>query len=224
MSARPTFLVEEFSTVPLVEIVFALPAGSALDPRGKEGSLVLALRSLRRGAGGKTSTQLDDEIDRLGGELSTGCDALQCSLHATVISRNLEPFFALLADIALRPAFNEDEVARVRREITAELIDARNDDRTLCGRYFRRTLFAGHIETTCWKVLLAGHRWFRYALPPFDYVSLRPARQGYSTTELGYTPLNLGLKIRSSTKPSMAKARPVSINRKAGSSTQYKCP
>ncbi|MFO0556716.1 MAG: pitrilysin family protein [Polyangiales bacterium] len=144
MSARPTFLVEEFSTVPLVEIVFALPAGSALDPKGKEGSLVLALRSLRRGAGNKSSTQLDDEIDRLGGELSTGCDALQCSLHATVISRNLEPFFALLADIAVRPTFNEEEVARVRREITAELIDARNDDRTLCGRYFRRTLFAGH--------------------------------------------------------------------------------
>jgi zinc protease len=144
MSARPTFLVEEFSTVPLVEIVFALPAGSALDPKGKEGALVLALRSLRRGAGNKSSTQLDDEIDRLGGELSTGCDALQCSLHATVISRNLEPFFALLADIAVRPTFNEEEVARVRREITAELIDARNDDRTLCGRYFRRTLFAGH--------------------------------------------------------------------------------
>jgi zinc protease len=144
MSARPVLVVEPFPTVPLVEIVFAMPAGSALDPKGKEGSLVLALRSLRRGAGTKSSTQLDDEIDRLGGELSTGCDALQCSLHATVISRNLEPFFALIAEIALRPTFAEEEVARVRREVTAELIDARNDDRTLCGRYFRRTLFAGH--------------------------------------------------------------------------------
>ncbi len=144
MSGTPKFVVESFTTVPLVELVFAMPAGSALDPKGREGSLVLALRSLRRGAGGRTSTQIDDEIDRLGAELSTGCDALQCSLHATVIARNLEPFFALLAEIALRPTFREDEVARVRREITAELIDARNDDRTLCGRYFRRNLFAGH--------------------------------------------------------------------------------
>lgn len=144
MSVGPKFVVEPFTTVPLIELVIAMPAGSALDPRGKEGSLVLALRSLRRGAGHRSSTQVDDEIDRLGGELSTGCDALQCSLHATVISRNIEPFFALLADIALRPSFAEDEVARVRREVTAELLDSRNDDRTLCGRYFRRTLFAGH--------------------------------------------------------------------------------
>jgi zinc protease len=137
-------VVETFTTVPIVELVFALPVGSSIDPKGREGALVLALRSLRRGAGGKSSTQIDDEIDRLGAELSTGCDALQCSLHATVIARNLEPFFALLADVALRPSFQEDEVARVRREIGAELVDTRNDDRTLCGRYFRRTLFAGH--------------------------------------------------------------------------------
>ncbi len=144
MSARPTFVVETFTTVPLVELVFAIPAGSSLDPADKEGALVLALRSLRRGAGGRGSSQIDDEIDRLGAELSTGADALQSSIHATVISRNLEPFFALLADILERPTFDADEVAKVRREITAELIDARNDDRTLCGRYFRRTLFAGH--------------------------------------------------------------------------------
>ncbi len=144
MSARPPFVVETFSTVPLVELVFALPVGSSMDPRGKEGALVLALRSLRRGAGSKSSSQIDDEIDRLGAELSTGADALQCSIHATVISRNLEPFFALLAEIIERPSFHSDDVARVQREITAELVDARNDDRTLCGRYFRRTLFAGH--------------------------------------------------------------------------------
>lgn len=144
MSAQPTFLVESFTTVPLVELVFAMPSGSSQDPSGREGALVLALRSLRRGAAKRSSTEIDDEIDRLGAELSTGCDALQCSLHATVIARNLEPFFALLADVALRPTFAEDEVSRVRREITAELIDARNDDRTLCGRYFRRKLFAGH--------------------------------------------------------------------------------
>ncbi len=144
MSARPTFVVETFATVPLVELVFAIPTGSSLDPVDKEGALVLALRSLRRGAGRRGSTHIDDEIDRLGAELSTGADAVQCSIHATVISRNLEPFLALLADIVERPTFDPDEVAKVRREITAELIDARNDDRTLCGRYFRRTLFAGH--------------------------------------------------------------------------------
>jgi zinc protease len=144
MSFRPTFVVEECATVPLVELVFALPVGSALDPKGKEGSLALALRSLRRGAGNKNASQIDEEIDRLGGEFSTGCDTLHCSLHATVIARNLEPFFALIAEILVRPTFDEEQVARVRREITAELIDARNDDRTLCGRYFRRTLFAGH--------------------------------------------------------------------------------
>ncbi|MDP3275996.1 MAG: pitrilysin family protein [Deltaproteobacteria bacterium] len=140
----PTFVVETSTTVPLVEIVLALPVGSMSDALGREGALALALRSLRRGCEGRTSVQIDDEIDRLGAEFATGLDALQCSLHITTLTRNLEAIVALVAQMVLRPTFAEEEVARVRREMIAEQIDSRNDDRTLCGRFFRRHIFAGH--------------------------------------------------------------------------------
>jgi zinc protease len=42
------------------------------------------------------------------------------------------------------PTFDAEELARLLREAEAEIIEARDDDRTLASRAFRRTLFAGH--------------------------------------------------------------------------------
>lgn len=141
---HPVIVVEENHDVPIVELLIVMRAGSAIDPQGKEGALALALRSLRRGAGTRKATTIDEEIDRLGAEFSTAVDASSATIHATVIRRNLEPFLDLFADLVLRPTFPETEIAQVLRETQADIIDSRNDDRTLAARYFRRFLFAGH--------------------------------------------------------------------------------
>jgi zinc protease len=137
-------LVEESHDVPIVELLIVFRAGASIDPAGREGALALALRSLRRGAGTREALAIDEQIDRLGAELSTSVDASSATIHATVIRRNLEPFLDLLADLVLRPTFPEGEIAQVVRETRADIIDSRNDDRTLAARHFRRTLFAGH--------------------------------------------------------------------------------
>ena len=55
----------------------------------------------------------------------------------------------------------------------------------------------------------------------FELQKLRGMHVSFQNWErVAYTPRNLGLKILSRTKPSIAKASPVSISRKAGSNTQ----
>ncbi len=125
-------------------MVIIARTGTASDPRGLEGALQLAMRSLRRGAGRRSSVQIDETVDGLGAELSASADVCTASIHATVIRRNLEPLLDLVADVLLRPTFAPKEVSQVRRETRADIIDSRDDDRTLAGRWFRRTLFAGH--------------------------------------------------------------------------------
>ena len=58
-----------------------------------------------------------------------------------MLARNLDPFLDLLADIVLRPDFPAAELDRTRRELIAQIEEARNDDRTLCGRFFERRLY-----------------------------------------------------------------------------------
>ncbi len=139
-----TTFVEPSRDLPLVDVYFITRTGSAYDPAGKEGALNLALRALRRGTRTRTAQEIDAMLDRAGAELSTACDASSAMLHLTVIRRNLAPMLDLFAEVLTEPSLPPDELAQVAREVRADLIDSRDDDRTLAGRFFRRTLFAGH--------------------------------------------------------------------------------
>jgi len=136
--------VESSSAVPLVSVVVSLRSGAVVDPLGKEGVCRFASRMLRRGADGMTAQHIEATIDRLGAELSVGVGPTTLSLHGQVIRRNLEPFVELLARIVGKPTFDSGEVARLQRETCAELVEARDSDRSLAHIAFRRALFGEH--------------------------------------------------------------------------------
>jgi zinc protease len=136
--------VESSSAVPLVSVVVSIRSGAIADPTGKDGVCRFASRMLRRGADGLTSQQIESAIDRLGGELALDVGPTTVSLHGQVIRRNVEPFCELLGRILGKPAFDDEEIARLRRETIAELVEARDSDRALANLAFRRSLFNGH--------------------------------------------------------------------------------
>jgi len=137
------YLVESHE-LPLVDLSLSFRSGAALEPKDKLGQTRLFARMLRRGAGGRSSDDIEVLIDRLGGELSMDVSASSITIHAQVIRRNLEPFVALLTDIVTKPAFAEDELGRLRREAVAEIIDARDSDKALASKFFRRAVFGEH--------------------------------------------------------------------------------
>ena len=136
--------VETSHALPLVSFAIAFRSGSALDPEGKEGLARCAARMLRRGAEGLGAEAIEDEIDRLGGEFGADATISATSVHFEVIRRNLEPFSDLVTRLLGTPVFDEAELARLVREAQAEIVEARDSDRALASRAFRRTLFAGH--------------------------------------------------------------------------------
>ncbi|MBL9021290.1 MAG: insulinase family protein [Myxococcales bacterium] len=139
----PVF-VEHSAALPLVTISIGFLTGSAADPPGKEGLARVAARMLRRGADGLTNEQIEDLVDRLGGELGIEAGPSSVSLSSEVISRNLEPFVGLVEKLLASSTLPEEEVGRVVREMQAEIVDSRDSDRSLASRALRRTLFAGH--------------------------------------------------------------------------------
>lgn len=139
----PVF-IESSDALPIVSVLIAFRSGSAHDPEGKDGLSRISARMLRRGAAGLRSQQIEETIDALGGEFAADASPSATTVHFEVIRRTLDPFADLVATLIAKPTFEEAELARLLREAEAELIEARDSDRALASRAFRRTLFDGH--------------------------------------------------------------------------------
>ncbi|MFO0758240.1 MAG: pitrilysin family protein [Byssovorax sp.] len=140
----PSVFVETSDALPIVSVLVAFRSGSAHDPPGKDGLGRICARMLRRGCQGYASQQFEETVDALGGELGADASVSATTVHFEVIRRNLDPFASLMATALAAPTFDEGELGRLLREAEAELIEARDSDRSLASRAFRRTLFAGH--------------------------------------------------------------------------------
>ncbi len=144
LSGGGVLYVEESHAVPLVSIAVSFRIGATSDPQGKDGLARITTRMIRRGCPGLTSQQVDAEIDRLGAEMSVDVSASHLTIHTQVIKRSLGAWVDLLVRLFGGPTFAEDELARLRRETAAEIIEARDSDRALAHLAFRRAIFAGH--------------------------------------------------------------------------------
>lgn len=131
------------AVLPLISLTISFRVGGTSDPDGKDGLLRLMLRLMRRGSKNRSASEIDDLVDRLGAEVSVEVAPTSSTLHAQVVSRNVDPFVDLLAELLAHPAFDETELERLRRETEAELQEARDSDRGLANLWFRRAVFEG---------------------------------------------------------------------------------
>jgi zinc protease len=144
MTTTTPVFVEPSAALPIVSVAITFRSGGAHDPAGREGLSRIVARMLRRGAQGYTSDQIEERIDALGGEFAADVSVSSSTVHFEVIRRSLDPMVDLVATLIAKPTFDERELGRLLREAEAEIVEARDSDRALASRAFRRTLFEGH--------------------------------------------------------------------------------
>ena len=142
--AKPEVLVEESHAVPLCTAMVMVRTGASVDPEGHEGLVRHASELMRRGAGGRTRAQLDATLDELGASIDVVVGADSVGIMASGLSRHLPRLIQLLGDVLAEPSFDEGEHERLRRESLALLDDVRDDDASLCGRFWDRAAYGGH--------------------------------------------------------------------------------
>ena len=127
--------------VPVVNISLVVRAGAGADPTGKYGVANFTAAMLDEGAGGRSALELADAIDFLGASLSTGSsfDASTMRLHTPV--SKLDEALPLLADVALRPAFADTELERLRKERLTSLLQTRDNPGALASAAFARLVY-----------------------------------------------------------------------------------
>ena len=122
-----TLAVVEMHKVPVVDVQLLIDAGAARDPSVAPGLATFTATMLQQGAGARSALDVADEAAFLGAQLGTaaGFDGASASIH--VPKRRLEAALDLLADVVLRPAFADSEIARQRELRGAQLVQQRDE-------------------------------------------------------------------------------------------------
>lgn len=157
-----TVLVLEQHFLPIVEIHALIKAGSAQDPPEKAGLANLTASLLDEGTTSRSSKQLAEQIDFVGGSLEVKAGEDFTTASARVLKKDVGLGFTILADILLRPAFPKQEFERVRSQILGEIVSDNDDPGHVAMKAFNQLVFHNHpyrwpvngLEETLPKVAL----------------------------------------------------------------------
>jgi zinc protease len=139
-----TVLVLEQHFLPVVEIHALIKTGSAQDPPDKAGLANLVASLLDEGTTTRTSKQLAEQIDFVGGALEARASEDYTTASARVLKKDVELGFTLLADILQHPAFLKPEFERIRSQILGEMASDNDDPGHVAMKAFNQLVFHGH--------------------------------------------------------------------------------
>lgn len=103
----------------------------------KAGLLTMTGTLMRRGTATMTKSQLDEEIDFLGGTINT----TSSSASAQSLKTNFPKIFELMSDVVLRPALPADELEKIRKQGLSSLKAAMNNPSAISNNIVNRVTF-----------------------------------------------------------------------------------
>ena len=112
---------------PIVTLSLYVRAGSALDPKLREGLACSVTDLLTKGTSRRTATEIAEAIDFVGGSLSASASWDALTINVNVLSKYLDVALDLLGDIIQRSTFPEEELDRMRLQRLAGLKQAKAD-------------------------------------------------------------------------------------------------
>ncbi|MGH7181274.1 MAG: M16 family metallopeptidase [Nitrospiraceae bacterium] len=139
-----TVLVLEQHFLPIVEIHALIKTGSAQDPPEKAGLANLVASLLDEGTTTRTSKQLAEQIDFVGGTLETKASEDFTTASARVLKKDIDLGFTLLADMLQHPVFHKQEFERIRTQLLGEMASDNDDPGHIAMKAFNQLVFHGH--------------------------------------------------------------------------------
>ncbi|MCG6927064.1 MAG: insulinase family protein [Acidobacteria bacterium] len=139
--------IAEDRALPLVNISLTLRVGGWLDPEGREGLASFTGSQMRRGGTKSlTAEELDERLDFLAAQASTGIGGTAGGANLNCLTDNLDEALPLFVEILREPRFQADRLA-LAKEQSLQAMKKRNDD-------------SADIEAREWNVLLDGEGHF----------------------------------------------------------------
>lgn len=143
----------EYHTLPVLHLRLVVGAGSATDPANLPGLASFTGDMLREGTTTRTSAQIAETIEFVGGSIGVSTSADVTVLSVSVLRDHAETALSLLADVVGRPTFPLVEINKLKRRERDRLQQSRNDPAWLTRRAFYQGVYGeshpyGRIDTT----------------------------------------------------------------------------
>ena len=114
-------LVLERRELPVAHFRLVIDAGFAADSGAPRGTASLTMAAIDEGTDSYSSLEISDRLATLGARLFSGAGLDHCRLGLATLGETADEALALLADVAVHPAFPEPEVERLKKEQIARI-------------------------------------------------------------------------------------------------------
>jgi zinc protease len=129
------------ATVPVVNMSLVFDAGNAADDRTKPGTQALLLSLLDEGTTSRDSLAIATEKERLGASINATASMDRTRVTLSALTPNLGSSIELLADIVRNPAFEPDEIERLRQTVLARIAAEKTQPMALALRELPPLIF-----------------------------------------------------------------------------------
>jgi zinc protease len=137
-------LLVENPSLPTVSMLGSVLAGARYDAESKAGLAIMASRLLDEGTQNRTSLEIADAIESVGGAIETDGSFERIVASASVLNKDVDLGLELLADLLIRPIFPQDYVDKEKERTLAEIVSAQDRPQVVAGWAFNELVYQNH--------------------------------------------------------------------------------
>ena len=139
-----TILLVENPSLPTVSITASVLAGARHDPESKAGQAIMVSRLLDEGTENRTSLEIADAIESVGGAIDTDGSFERIVAMAGVLNKDVDLGLELLSDLLIRPIFPQEYVDKEKERTLAEIVSAQDRPQVVAGWAFNELVYQDH--------------------------------------------------------------------------------
>jgi len=137
-------LLVENPTIPAVSINASILAGARHEPESKAGLAIMASRLLDEGTVKRSSLEIAEAIESVGGHLETDASFERVVVASTVLKQDLDLGLELVSDLLIQPLFPEDYIAKEKTRTLSEIQSAKDRPQVIAGWAFNELVYETH--------------------------------------------------------------------------------
>src|SRR5712691_2667416 len=137
-------LLVENPSIPTVSMNASVLAGARYDPEAKAGLAIMVSRLLDEGTETRTSFEIADAIESVGGAIDADGSFERIVVSAGVLTKDIDLGLELLADLSIRPIFPQEYVDKEKERTLAEIISAQDRPQVVAGWAFNELVYQDH--------------------------------------------------------------------------------
>src|SRR5438876_7723937 len=137
-------LLVENPSIPTVSLTASVLAGARYDPEPKAGLAILASRLLDEGTENRTSLEIAEAIESVGGAIESDGSFERIIVSAGVLNKDTDLGLELLAELLMRPIFPQEFVDKEKERTLAEIASAKDRPQVVAGWAFNELVYQDH--------------------------------------------------------------------------------